>query len=140
LEPGAFQTLAQNGFGKLILWLVIIGFVGYGLWQATEAGWGHRGEPDDRKRAASRVESAVKAVIYLVLAVIAFSGTLPIEQTNEITATSGPTSGPHSFASSGWSTRKKPCQNASGTQAPSAPASSSPRTMSTQTEAQSMTK
>ena len=71
-QQGAFQTLAQNGFGKAILWLVIIGFVGYGLWQASEAAWGHRREPDDRKRAASRVESAIKAVIYLILAVVAF--------------------------------------------------------------------
>jgi hypothetical protein len=36
-QQGAFQTRAQNGFGKVILWLVIIGFVGHGLWQATEA-------------------------------------------------------------------------------------------------------
>jgi Domain of Unknown Function (DUF1206) len=70
-QQGAFQTLAQNGFGKAILWLVILGFVGYGLWQASEAAWGHRRERDDRKRAASRIESAVKAVIYLVLAVVA---------------------------------------------------------------------
>jgi hypothetical protein len=70
-QKGAFQTLAQNGFGKAVLWLVIIGFVGYGLWQATEAIWGHRREQDDRKRTAGRVESAIKAVIYLVLAVVA---------------------------------------------------------------------
>jgi len=70
-QQGAFQTLAQNGFGKAVLWLVILGFVGYGLWQASEAVWGHRTERDDRKRTASRVESAVKAVIYLVLAVVA---------------------------------------------------------------------
>jgi hypothetical protein len=68
-QQGAFQTLAQNGFGKAILWLVILGFVGYGLWQATEAAWGHRTERDDRKRTASRID---KAVIYLILAVVAF--------------------------------------------------------------------
>jgi hypothetical protein len=71
-QQGAFQTLAQNGFGKAVLWLVILGFVGYGLWQASEAAWGHRTEHDDRKRTISRVESAVKAVIYLLLAVVAF--------------------------------------------------------------------
>jgi hypothetical protein len=71
-QQGAFQTLAQNGFGKAVLWLVILGFVGYGLWQASEAAWGHRTERDDRKRTASRIESAVKAVIYLLLAVVAF--------------------------------------------------------------------
>jgi hypothetical protein len=71
-QQGAFQTLAQNGFGKAILWLVILGFVGYGLWQATEAAWGHRREPDARKRTANRIESAIKAAIYLLLAVVAF--------------------------------------------------------------------
>lgn len=71
-QQGAFQTLAQNGFGKAVLWLVILGFVGYGLWQASEAAWGHRAARDDRKRTASRIESAVKAVIYLILAVVAF--------------------------------------------------------------------
>jgi hypothetical protein len=71
-QQGAFQTLAQNGFGKAILWLVILGFVGYGLWQASEAAWGHRTECEDRKCTASRIESAVKAVIYLILAVVAF--------------------------------------------------------------------
>jgi hypothetical protein len=71
-QQGAFQTLAHNGFGKAILWLVILGFIGYGLWQASEAAWGHRPQRDDRKRTASRIESAVKAVIYLMLAVVAF--------------------------------------------------------------------
>jgi Domain of Unknown Function (DUF1206) len=71
-QQGAFQTLAHNGFGKAVLWLVILGFVGYGLWQASEAAFGHRTERDDRKRTASRVESAIKAVIYLILAVVAF--------------------------------------------------------------------
>jgi hypothetical protein len=70
----------------------------------------------------------------------AASGTLPIEHTNDSIATSGPTSGPHSLASSGWSTRKNPCQNSIGTQAPSAPATSSPTAMSTHTDAQSITK
>jgi hypothetical protein len=39
-----------------------------------------------------------------------------------------------------WSTRKNLCQNASGTQAPSAPAISRPTAMSTHTDAQSMTR
>jgi hypothetical protein len=58
-QKGAFQTLAQNGFGKAVLWLVIIGFDGYGLWQASEAAWGHRRELDDRKRTANRASTVV---------------------------------------------------------------------------------
>jgi hypothetical protein len=70
-QRGAFQTLAQNGFGKVVLWIVIIGFLGYAVWQASEAAWGHRSERDERKRTASRIESAVKAAIYVVLTVVA---------------------------------------------------------------------
>ena len=65
---------------------------------------------------------------------------MPIEQTNEITATIGPTIGPQSFASRGCWTRKNDCQNDSGTHAASAPAISSPMTMSRQIAAQSITK
>src|SRR6266540_493036 len=70
----------------------------------------------------------------------AASGTLPIEHTNDSTATSGPTSGPHSLAPSGWEVRKKLCQKLAGTQAASAPAISSPPAMSFQIDAQSITK
>src|SRR5206468_6611534 len=66
--------------------------------------------------------------------------TLPIEHTNEIIATRGPTRGPQTLAHTGWSTRKKDCQNEPGTQAASAPAISRPPNTSTHTEAQSMTK
>src|SRR5437764_12513229 len=70
----------------------------------------------------------------------AASGTFPIEQTNESAATIGPTSGPQSAASTGWSTKKNDCQNDSGTQAPSAPAISRPPTMSFQTALHSIAK
>src|SRR6516162_2212116 len=52
----------------------------------------------------------------------AASGMFPTEQTNEMTATSGPTIGPHMVASHGRSVRKKDCQNSWGTQTASAPA------------------
>src|SRR6266540_2433487 len=60
----------------------------------------------------------------------AASGTFPIEQTNDTTATTGPITGPQNFATVGWEMRKKSCQNRSGTHAASAPAISSPPTMS----------
>src|SRR5205823_1627680 len=70
----------------------------------------------------------------------AASGTLPTEQTNEMTATSGPTSGPHNNANVGWRTKKNDFQNSLGTQAPSAPAISKPAATSRHTDAQSMMK
>jgi len=63
---------------------------------------------------------------------IAASGTLPIEQTKLRIATAGPTTGPQSFASVGWPSRKSERQKCSGTQAASAPATSRPPAMSIQ--------
>jgi hypothetical protein len=70
----------------------------------------------------------------------AASGTFPIEQTKLMTATSGPTSGPHALANVSWSTKKNDSQKEFGPQAASAPAIRRPPTMSFQIAAQSMTK
>lgn len=69
-QKGAFQTLVAQPAGKFMLWLVALGLIGYAVWQATEAIWGYR-EKSGRKRTAKRVESAAKAVIYLVIAGLA---------------------------------------------------------------------
>ncbi len=68
------------------------------------------------------------------------SGTLPIEQTKLSKEMTGPMSGPQSLAASGWPVRNSWRQKLSGTQAPTAPAISSPPTTSRMTEAHSMTK
>ena len=67
------------------------------------------------------------------------SGTLPIEQTNEMTATTGPISGPQTLAASGCPVKKNARQKLSGTQAAIAPATSSPITRSLTIAAHSMT-
>src|SRR5215208_4312073 len=61
---------------------------------------------------------------------IAAKGTLPMEHTNESTATSGPTRGPQIAARVGLPSRKKACQKERGTKAPRAPAIRRPPTMS----------
>src|SRR5205807_9101193 len=70
----------------------------------------------------------------------AASGTLPTEQTKLSIATNGPTRGPSIFASVGLLVKKKARQKESGTHAANAPAMSRPSTISTHTEAQSITK
>src|SRR5215472_9075918 len=70
----------------------------------------------------------------------AASGTLPIEQTKLSSEMTGPMTGPHSLAASGWPVRNKCRQNESGTQAAMAPAISRPPTMSRMTAAHSETK
>src|SRR5260370_42516954 len=70
----------------------------------------------------------------------AANGTLPTEQTKLTRATNGPTRGPSILASVGLLAKKKARQTESGTHAANAPAMSSPSTISTNTEAQSITK
>src|SRR6266851_2232513 len=70
----------------------------------------------------------------------AAKGTLPTEHTKLTTETSGPTSGPSILAMVGLWEKKKAFQNELGTHAAKAPAMSSPSTISTHTEAQSITK
>ena len=70
----------------------------------------------------------------------AASGMFPTEQTKLSTATAGPITGPQNLAAVGWCVRKSDCHHESGTQAASAPATTSPIAMSRQIAAQSMTK
>src|SRR5258707_15758648 len=66
-------------------------------------------------------------------------GTLPTEQTKEITATIGPINGPTTLDQTGSCDRNRLVQNADGTQAASAPAISRPPTISIHMLAQSIT-
>src|SRR3954468_5204481 len=70
----------------------------------------------------------------------AASGTLPTEHTKLTIATNGPTRGPSIFAIVGLLEKKNAFQNELGTQAANAPAIRSPMTISTHTDAQSITK
>ena len=65
-QSGALGTLAENPFGKVVLWVAVVGWLGLGLWQVTEAITGSSDAPD-------RVKAAAKAVIYLVLSWSAFT-------------------------------------------------------------------
>jgi hypothetical protein len=69
-QQGAFQTLAQNGAGKALLWVVALGFIGYAGWQVTQAVWGYQDQPRNKRR-GHRLVSAAKAVVYFGLAGLA---------------------------------------------------------------------
>jgi Domain of Unknown Function (DUF1206) len=66
-QRGAMRQLAQESFGKPLLWVIALGFVALAIWQAFDAAWGHR-KHDGAKRTFKRVGSAGKVVVYLVLA------------------------------------------------------------------------
>lgn len=60
-QKGAFQTLAQNPAGALVLWLVVAGFLAYAVELLAETVWGHRGEEHGAWR---RTGAALTAVMY----------------------------------------------------------------------------
>jgi hypothetical protein len=74
-QRGAMQQLAQQPFGKPLLWVIALGFVALALWQVFDAVWGHR-KHDGAKRAFKRAGSAGKVVVYLFLAVSALKTAL----------------------------------------------------------------
>jgi uncharacterized protein DUF1206 len=67
---GALKTLADQPFGKILLWLVALGLVALALWQASEVIWGYRNR-EAAKRVRKQVTSGGMAVIYAGLGVSA---------------------------------------------------------------------
>ena len=70
-QNGAFQTLAEQPFGKVLLWVLVVGFVAVALWRAEQAIWGYSYESDTKKALRKRVTAGAKAVLFAVLAVLA---------------------------------------------------------------------
>ena len=69
---GALRTLADEPFGKILLFLVVVGMVALGLWQASEAIWGYR-KREGVERVRKQVTSWAKAVVYAALGASAAS-------------------------------------------------------------------
>ena len=67
-SSGALTTLADQPFGKIMLWLVAFGMTALALWQASEAIWGYR-RHDGASRVRLQVTSGAKAVTYAALGV-----------------------------------------------------------------------
>ncbi len=63
---GALKTLADQPFGRVLLWLVAVGLVALALWQASDAIWGYRNREGFR-RVRKQVTCWAKAVIYAAL-------------------------------------------------------------------------
>jgi hypothetical protein len=74
-QSGAMATLARSPFGRPLLWIIGFGLVALAVWQAAEilrwrSGWSAHGK-ERRKAVTKSVKSAVKAVVYVGLAVLA---------------------------------------------------------------------
>ncbi|HYH34350.1 MAG TPA: DUF1206 domain-containing protein [Nocardioides sp.] len=68
---GALRELAQQPFGRVLVWVVAVGLALLALWQLLEAAAGHR-TLRDRKRLWHRAASAGKVLVYGYLSYSAF--------------------------------------------------------------------
>jgi Domain of Unknown Function (DUF1206) len=59
---GALQQIASHSFGTLILWVLVVGFLGLAVWRLSEAVFGVTG-PGGHKT-SERLESLARAVMY----------------------------------------------------------------------------
>ena len=71
-QQGALQSVAEKPGGSFVLWLMVLGFVGYAVWRFSEAAWGRRDETDEKKRTVKRLGSAANGLIYLGFGILAF--------------------------------------------------------------------
>ena len=68
---GALQTIAQDGFGRVVVFLLAIGFGGYAIWRLAEAVFDRGGEGKRPKGLAKRAGYLGRALIYAVLCITA---------------------------------------------------------------------
>lgn len=95
-QSGALGGIAGQPWGRPLLWVLVAGLFGLGLWQLTEAvgGWHGRG----KDAAFSRIKAVSKAVAYAALGLTALtfarggrtdSGSQSADVTQDLLATSG---------------------------------------------------
>lgn len=71
-QRGALETIYNQPFGAVLLFLVALGLAGHGLWRFVQAGWDTENKGTDAKGIATRIGYAVIGVSYLVLSFAAF--------------------------------------------------------------------
>lgn len=68
---GAITDIYQQPFGKVLLFIIVVGFVGYALWQLVRAAFNSDGEGDPKKDTVLRIGYAVVGITYLGFALAA---------------------------------------------------------------------
>jgi hypothetical protein len=70
-QKGALQKIAEQPFGRSLLWIIAVGLLAYGLWRLGEGIWGRREVADEKKRTVKRVESVASGLVNILLVVTA---------------------------------------------------------------------
>ena len=64
-KQGALQAVVHQPFGRLLVLLLAVGFIGYAAWRFVEAAVGPTGEPDSTKSKFKRVGYFLRGGLYL---------------------------------------------------------------------------
>jgi hypothetical protein len=70
-QKGALQKIAEQPFGRSLLWVIAAGLLAYGLWRLGEGIWGRREVTDEKKRTLKRVESVASGLVNIALGLTA---------------------------------------------------------------------
>jgi hypothetical protein len=70
-QNGAFQAIAAEPFGRVLLWVLVVGFVAVALWRLEQTIFASAGVQDTTEQVKKRVESAARAAVFAALAVLA---------------------------------------------------------------------
>ncbi len=68
-QRGALAEVAHRPFGKVLLWILGLGFAAYALWRLSEAAFGTAAEG---RKAGPRLQSVVRGIVYAAFAVTTF--------------------------------------------------------------------
>jgi hypothetical protein len=71
-QKGAVQEVGSGTFGAVVLWILAVGLVAYGGWQAMQAAMGYQWIGKKSKRTRRRIGAAAKAVIGVALGIYAW--------------------------------------------------------------------
>ncbi|MBE9061439.1 DUF1206 domain-containing protein [cf. Phormidesmis sp. LEGE 11477] len=71
-STGAFETIASQPFGKVMLFLVAVGLIGYVIWRFVAAIFDPEHDDDGAKNILRRLSYAVSGIIYGSLSFVAF--------------------------------------------------------------------
>lgn len=68
---GALQTIAQDGFGRIVVFALAIGFAAYAIWRFAEALFDRSGEGKRPKALVTRAGYLARGLIYTALCITA---------------------------------------------------------------------
>ena len=70
-QNGAFQTIASQPIGRVLLWALVIGFAAVALWRLEQTIFVPGGGRDGAEKLKKRLENGARTVLFAVLAVLA---------------------------------------------------------------------